>query len=138
MRSLKFVAASVAFATALVAAPAALAVDTNLTGSWTGGYVSADKGDVNTFDMKLTSTNRTFSGTATEVNIFGADDVLFLTSEISGMVKQDGSVSFVKTYDGAGGVSHSVTYTGQLDDSGRRIRGTYRAETITGKFEMVR
>lgn len=125
-------------ATALLAPAPALAADTNLTDSWTGGYVSTDNGDVNTFDMKLKSAGATFSGTATEVNIFGGSDVLFLTSMIQGTIKADGSVSFVKTYDGAGGVSHSVAYTGKLDDTGRRIRGSYQADGATGKFEMVR
>lgn len=125
-------------ATALLAPAPALAADTNLTDDWTGGYISTDNGDVNTFNMKLKSAGATFSGTATEVNIFGGSDVLFLTSMIQGTIKADGSVSFVKTYDGAGGVSHSVSYVGKLDDTGRRIRGTYRVEAASGKFEMVR
>lgn len=138
MRTLTMWTAAVA-ATVMLATPmTAQAADTNLTGTWTGGYVSVDKGDVNTFNMKLTSAGATFSGTATEVNIFGGDDVLFLTSMIQGTIKPDGSVSFVKTYDGAGGVSHSVSYTGQLDDTGRRIRGAYRVDAASGKFEMVR
>ncbi len=138
MRTLTNCTAGALALVALIAATPTLAADTNLTGQWTGGYVSADKGDVNTFEMKLTGAGSTFSGTATEVNIFGNDDVLFLTSMIQGTIRADGSVSFVKTYDGAGGVSHTVSYTGKLDDTGRRIKGAYKAETVTGKFEMVR
>lgn len=138
MRALMTWTAGAVAAMALAAPSAALAADQDLTGAWTGGYISTDKGDVNTFEMKLKSAGATFSGTATEVNIFGDSEVLFLTSMIQGTIKPDGAVSFVKTYDGAGGVSHSVSYTGQMDSTGRRIKGAYRVDSASGKFEMVR
>jgi hypothetical protein len=87
----------------------------------------------------LKSSGSAFTGTAVESNAFGdASKVLFLTSMIQGSVKPDGSVTFVKTYDGAGDVSHSVSYSGRISPSGRRIQGRYTAEGASGRFEMVR
>jgi hypothetical protein len=59
----------VAFAAAF-ASPAA-AADRDLTGDWTGGYVSAGGSDANTFNVKLKSSGAMFTGTATELNAFG-------------------------------------------------------------------
>jgi hypothetical protein len=127
-----FVIAAVAIATPAVA-------QQDLTGNWTGGYVAAAGSDANTFEMKLKSAGATFTGTATEVNTFGdVQKALFLTSMIQGTIKADGSVSFVKTYDGSGGVGHSVSYNGKLDATGRRIRGKFQADGADGVFEMVR
>jgi hypothetical protein len=121
----------------LAIAPCAAAQD--LSGAWTGGYFSSDQSDVNAFQMTLKSAGSAFTGTAVESNGFGdASKVLFLTSMIQGTVKPDGSVNFVKTYDGSGDVSHSVSYTGRVSASGRRIQGAYDAGGATGRFEMVR
>lgn len=132
-------AASLAFAAAAISAPA-FAADKDLTGDWTGGYVAtAATNDANTFNMKLKSTGNVFTGTATETNLFGdSSKALFLTSLIQGTIKADGTVTFVKTYDGSADVSHSVSYTGKMDATGRRIRGKYKADAAEGIFEMVR
>lgn len=131
--------AAAAFALVSLAAPAALA-ETNLTGQWQGGYVSDDSGaDANTFTLTITGKGRAFTGTGVELNVFGdAAKALFLTSDIAGTIDEAGRVTMVKTYDGAGGVSHSVRYVGQLDASGRRVQGAYDAGGATGRFEMVR
>jgi hypothetical protein len=57
---------------------------------------------------------------------------------IQGTIKADGTVSFVKTYDGFGGIGHSVAYFGAIDDTGRRIRCKFNAQGNEGVFEMVR
>ena len=110
----------------------------SLAGDWTGGYISANGADVNTFDIKLRQSGTAITGTIIEVNVFGdTAKAMFLTSRLVGTV-QGGEVRFVKTYDGSGGASHSVTYQGRLDATGRRVRGSYNAEGATGAFEMVR
>lgn len=122
----------------LAGAPApALAHD--LAGRWSGGYISADGADVNTFDVTIApSQGDRLTGTVIETNALSSGrGVLFLTSRISGSVV-NGVVSFVKTYDGSGGVSHSVSYSGRMDATGRRIAGSYDAGGATGRFEMVR
>lgn len=133
MKSGIFVAAIVAFATGAVAQAQ------DLTGRWVGGYISDDGADINTFEFQIESTGRVFAGTGTEVNAFGdASQALYLTSTVSGRINATGRVTFTKTYDGSGGVSHSVTYSGQLEPGGRRIRGSFDAGGATGQFEMVR
>lgn len=125
-------------AVTLAGAPApALAHD--LAGRWTGGYISADGADVNTFDVTIApSQGDRLTGTVIETNALSSGrGVLFLTSRVSGSVV-NGVVSFVKTYDGSGGVSHSVSYSGRMDATGRRIAGSYDAGGATGRFEMVR
>lgn len=110
----------------------------NLTGDWTGGYISADVADVNTFDIKMSQRGTALTGTITETNKFGdTGQALFLTSTLTGTFV-GGEVKFVKTYDGSGGASHAVTYQGRMDRTGRRVRGTFNAEGNTGTFEMVR
>jgi hypothetical protein len=109
-----------------------------LTGDWVGGYVSADGADVNTFNVKMRQTGGTISGTIYEVNAFGdTSRALFLTSTFTGTVANR-QVRFTKTYDGSGGQSHSVVYTGALEPNGRRIRGTFTVGGAPGTFEMVR
>ncbi len=109
-----------------------------LTGEWAGGYVSANGADVNTFTVKMRQTGGTISGTIYETNVFGdTSRALFLTSTFAGTIANR-QVRFTKTYDGSGGVSHSVVYTGALEPNGRRIRGTFNADGAAGTFEMVR
>lgn len=109
-----------------------------LSGDWAGGYISRDGSDVNTFTAKLRQTGGTLSGAIYEVNAFGdTSRALFLTSTLAGTVNAR-AVRFTKTYDGSGGASHSVVYTGTLEPNGRRIRGTFTVEGGGGTFEMVR
>lgn len=122
----------------VLAAPLAAAQAPSLSGAWTGGYISADGADVNTFDINMSQAGAALSGTITEVNKFGDPSrALFLTSTLTGRI-QGAEVSFTKTYDGSGGVSHSVRYRGRLEPGGRRVRGSYDAQGVTGSFEMVR
>jgi hypothetical protein len=109
-----------------------------LTGDWAGGYVSSDGADVNTFTVKMRQMGGSVSGTIYEVNTFGdTSRALFLTSTFTGAVTGR-QVRFTKTYDGSGGQSHAVVYTGTLEPNGRRIRGTFAAGAAGGTFEMVR
>jgi len=129
--------AIVCVASVALAAPA-MAQQRSLAGDWTGGYISADGTDVNTFEVTLSQAGSALSGTIYESNSFGdQQQALFLTSNLTGKV-QNNAVTFTKTYDGSGGVSHSVSYSGRLEPNGRRIRGTFEAGGITGTFEMVR
>jgi hypothetical protein len=47
-------------------------------------------------------------------------------------------VRFVKTYDGSGGQTHSVTYVGVLDVNAGRIRGTWSLAQLRGVFSLDR
>ena len=144
-RMVAAVAAAAAMALAPViaglgaATPAYAQAAAGLSGEWTGAYVSDSADDVNRFDVKLRQgAGGALAGTIVETNVFGdAGKALFLTSTLRGTVRGP-DIEFVKTYDGSGGVSHSVRYTGRLDGTGRRISGRYDAGGLTGRFEMVR
>lgn len=111
----------------------------SLSGDWSGGYVGDSGADANRFEARLVQRGRALDGTMFETNTFGdTGAALFLTSDLSGAVS-GADVRFTKTYDGSGGVSHSVEYSGRVDSSGRRITGTFvLAEGGGGRFEMVR
>lgn len=97
------------------------------------------RGDANTFTLTFSGSPASLSGTVVEVNVFGDRNLaLFLTSDIKG--EQNGSnIYFEKTYDGSGGVSHSVQYQGMLSGDGRHISGTYYLNgTAAGVFELAR
>jgi hypothetical protein len=53
-----------------------------------------------------------------------------------------GHVTFLKTYDGTGGVSHRVSYAGTLICDGEEVEGDWRIEgrhgPMTGHFLMIR
>jgi hypothetical protein len=128
------------FAVALiaVAAPAMAQSAANLTGRWEGGYVGAASDDANTLTVNLVQNGTSLTGGMVEVNTIG--DVsrnLFLTSTVTGTVSGR-NVVFVKQYDGTGGVTHAVRYSGTISANGRTIQGTYDAGGTTGQFELAR
>jgi hypothetical protein len=55
---------------------------------------------------------------------------------------RDGTVSFIKTYDGTGGHSHSVAYSGVLSEDYNEIEGDWLIQSprrvFRGRFLMVR
>jgi hypothetical protein len=115
----------------------AVAQTDQLDGAWRGAYISDNGVDINTFDVTFDQSGTTLNGTVLEVNIMGDSKTLFLTSTLAG--KREGArVRFTKTYDGSGGVSHSVAYEGMIDATGRRIVGTYDAGGSGGEFEIAR
>lgn len=125
-------------ATLVASTPAAAQAAAGLTGEWMGGYISADTSDVNTFDARLVQVGSTISGTMVETNAFGDQTrALFLTSTVTGAITGR-NIVFIKTYDGSGGQTHTVSYRGVLEPNGRRIRGVYDAGGATGTFEMAR
>jgi hypothetical protein len=62
---------------------------------------------------------------------------VFLVSTLQGQASGV-TITFTKRYDGTGGQSHSVTYTGELQSGGRRIIGTWMLRGASGQFEMAR
>jgi hypothetical protein len=61
-----------------------------------------------------------------------------LFADVEGVTAVDGSVTFTKTYDGTGGVSHSVRYEGRINAEGDTITGVWRINQQEGRFEMRR
>lgn len=122
----------------VVAGPAYAQSAANVSGEWQGAYLSSDGADVNTFTVTWTQIGSRVTGSVIELNAFGDQSAaIFPTSTVIGSI--DGNnVLFTKTYDGSGGVSHSVVYRGEIQPGGRRVRGVFQADAATGTFEMVR
>jgi hypothetical protein len=110
----------------------------NLTGRWEGGYVGTTIEEANTLTVNLIQSGTRLTGGMVEINTIGdARQNIFLTSTIEGTVSGR-NVVFVKKYDGTGGVSHAVRYSGTVSANGRTIKGTYSTEGSTGQFEFAR
>lgn len=123
---------------ALALAPAASAQErVDVTGVWQGVFWGAATAPVS-FQVTLDDgePGGDFSGSVVEPNTFSDADVRFLQATIMGNAR-DGRVSMLKTYDGTGGVSHSVTYSGTLV-SERRIVGAWVVGGAQGQFELAR
>lgn len=77
-----------------------------------------------------------FAGKMAETNNFGDPNDAHLWADIFG--EEDGNhIHFIKVYNGTGGVSHTVNYSGRYL-SARRIVGSWEVNGGTGRFEMSR
>lgn len=97
------------------------------TGKWRGQYrypPGSNQAPVN-FDMDLTFSQGTVSGFIVEPATFGNQTSKNLYATFAGTVNGN-TVEWKKTYDGTGGVSHSVIYRGDLDRDRRTITGRWR------------
>ena len=109
----------------------------NLTGVWQGLYSYA-YGQSVSFVATLIDSGASFSGTIHEPCIFGGDTIY---ATLAG-TRQDGVVSFLKTYEKSAGPEYaaSVQYEGALNGDATEIEGrwTIRAVGLSGKFLMIR
>jgi hypothetical protein len=114
----------------------------SLTGVWHGLYSYDIAMAPVYFVATLMSGPTWISGTSHEAvnEIVGQALTLFAT--LDGSV--DGpKVSFIKTYDGSGGWSHSVPYEGTLSPDGTEIEGRWEIIEagylqVSGRFLMIR
>jgi hypothetical protein len=146
-------AAQAGFKGSPVSATAALSLNTfgvvplkpqndNLTGVWHGLY-SYDLAIAPVyFVATLMGGKGWINGTSHEAANEIEGQVLTLFAAIEGSTNAS-AVTFVKTYDGTGGWSHSVPYSGTLAPDGLEIEGTWEIKeagymTTTGRFLMIR
>lgn len=106
-----------------------------VAGLWRGAYYYQGGRDPVSFEVTLRQRGAVFEGRVGEKNTFGAWDAVFLYADIEGRIDGD-RVSFVKTYDGTGGVSHSVDYGGVYDAGSRSVKGTWWIGGESGDFVM--
>jgi hypothetical protein len=115
---------------ALLAPVAALAAEVDkFNGTWSGAYRNWTEGGLVPFEITIRvgtpiSDYADISGTIAEPATFGNKEQPWLRATIAGQVKRD-NIEFVKTYDGTGGVNHSVNYKGTLDRDNGLIFGRY-------------
>ncbi|HVJ01952.1 MAG TPA: hypothetical protein VM662_07200 [Sphingomonas sp.] len=107
----------------------------DLSGVWYGSY-DADRHDqANSFIAVLEETYGAVTGTITEPDDSGRSDVRRAT--VAGR-REGGTLVFVKHYDGNGGWSHSVDYSGHVDGEGVLVAGRWVILGLTGSFTMQR
>jgi len=117
--------------------------DSSLTGVWHGLYTYASHPHMpeSHFVCILIDNGGRLSGTVHEtMNRYRA-----APSEASAIVDgahYRGNVTFLKTYDGTAGVTHSVSYAGVLSGDGEEVEGDWRIDSrygaTNGHFLMIR
>jgi hypothetical protein len=114
----------------------------SLTGVWHGLYSYDVAMAPVYFVATLMSGQGWISGTSHEAANEIVGQALTLFAALEGSLEGT-KVAFVKTYDGTGGWSHSVPYSGTLSPDATEIEGTWQIiETgympFTGRFLMIR
>jgi hypothetical protein len=110
-----------------------------LDGSWTGEYgydVPGRRGNV-PFNATLNETEGALSGLIDEPNTFGHPSAPRLFASLDG-TRNGNAIRFIKTYNGAGGVRHSVLYQGEANAALTRIDGMWTVSWLKGPFYMTR
>ncbi len=110
----------------------------SLTGVWHGLYSYPGFAEPVYFVATLIQSGGSISGTIHEAEIGRNRAPLTLYASVSGSVDRP-NVDFAKTYDGSGGWTHTVMYSGQLADDGSEIEGTWTIRGgWSGRFLMIR
>ena len=109
----------------------------SLTGLWNGLFSYPQLFEPTSFVAILIEQGARFSGTTREPCIRGPALGGLLYAAIEGH-REGAGVSFIKTYDGTGGWTHSVTYEGLLNGDATEIEGRWKTSGWSGKFLMLR
>jgi uncharacterized caspase-like protein len=109
-----------------------------LAGKWTGEYSYPEDAQAPVkFHLKLAQRGDQMVGSTKEPNTFGDASEPFLYATCKGKIDlETGKVSWTKTYDGTGGQSHSIEYTGTLSADGTKIEGEWDLQGTRGKFTL--
>lgn len=111
----------------------------SLSGNWVGKYRYPKPlngvSEVN-FEMNLILSQSRISGFVAEPNTFGDQSASHLYANFNGTI-QGSDISWKKTYDGTGGVSHTVNYNGKIDRENAEIKGKWSIPGgWSGPFEI--
>lgn len=110
----------------------------SLTGVWHGLFSYPRLYEPTSFVAVLIDSGSSFSGTTHEPLPSNQGSGGLLYAMLQGK-RDGGAISFIKTYDGTSGWSHTVTYEGTLNREATEIEGRwYLADAWSGKFLMVR
>jgi hypothetical protein len=112
-----------------------------IAGEWNGTYFYPAGSNQRPVIFKFTFGSNGCSGRSSEPNTFGDKSApqLFANLRCSVSALTPGQiVTITKQYDGTGGVSHSVVYSGTVSADLRRIDGQWTIGTTTGRFTMQR
>lgn len=112
-------------------------MSSNLTGVWFGAYTYSDGEKPVSFMANVDDVRGFLSGKISEKNTFAEPGCERLLAWLDGSHDQ-GLVTFAKTYDGSGGVNHTVSYTGRLNGDASLISGRWTIGPCSGGFSMSR
>jgi hypothetical protein len=129
-----------AFIACLIALPgtSGLALGQQVATQWQGQYFypSGDKRSPVPFAMSLQVSGGALSGRTAEPATFGNGSSSQLFANLRGNVSGN-RIAFTKTYDGTGGVSHSVQYQGTISPDGRSMSGNWSIGDFGGTFSAT-
>jgi hypothetical protein len=109
----------------------------SLTGVWQGRF-SYGAAEGCAFVATLMELGPHLSGSTHEPNVSGRGDEDHLFAMIEGR-RNGRSLSFMKTYDGSAGWTHSVAYEGRVSSDGTEIEGRWSiGDGLAGTFLMLR
>ena len=110
----------------------------NLTGVWHGLYTYPYGGVSVSFVATLIESGASLSGSTHEPSVLGDGPGAMLYAMLEGS-REGRTVSFIKTYQGAGPNFSAVEYDGALNGDGTEIEGRWNIPGVwSGKFLMVR
>lgn len=111
----------------------------SLTGSWSGAYrYPRDAGPETVFNVQIEEVGGAFTGAMQEPNLMHPGHGPVANAEIEG-TRSGSAVSFVKFYNGSGGMAHAVRYDGEVNDNLTRITGAWTIPNVwSGTFFMER
>ena len=115
--------------------PIAQAQSSGLWGSWSGAYFYPSSQAPVPFTVVFDGAG----GRIDEPATFGDGSSPNLSARvIDGSLAPGGRVAFSKVYDGTGGVTHLVFYTGLMSVDSLTIQGTWMLGQTSGGFKMTR
>jgi hypothetical protein len=105
---------------------------------WEGKYYypTGDKRAPVPFRLSLQIDRDSLSGQMSEPATFGNGSSPELYADISGHISGT-AVAFTKTYDGTGGVNHSVEYLGTIAATGSSMSGSWHVGDFGGAFSAT-
>jgi hypothetical protein len=120
----------------LVLLPTPSSAGSELANVWHGKYFYPEGSGRSpvVFELKVTSVqDGNFTGRTTEPATFGTKPCSFLYANVKGNIEGD-RITFTKTYDGTCGQTHSVSYSGILENP-RTMEGNWSVSpTFGGAF----
>ncbi|TGX49639.1 hypothetical protein E5A73_19195 [Sphingomonas gei] len=106
----------------------------DVSGVWYGHYAAYAGHEDNGFIALLEEITGSVTGTITEPDEAGGT---IRRATVTG--QRDGAnLRFTKQYDGSGGWTHAVRYSGAVDADGTLVMGSWVVEGLTGAFDMTR
>lgn len=105
----------------------------DVSGVWYGRYAADHGYEDNGFIALLEELHGSVTGSISEPDDGGGIRRATVTGRRNGA-----SLDFTKHYDGSGGWTHSVAYSGHVDPAGTLVMGSWIVEGLTGAFDMTR